>query len=90
MKQQPRLKTTQKTRVLAVLEAADKPLILGEIARAIWSRFRIRDSEAAISARVRELARSVDCTVIRHRVPKKQYLRYELATVAMRDSRAGR
>ena len=52
--------TTQEYRVLAVLRAAEKPIALHEIQARIWSVFRRRDSETAISARIRELRRSLE------------------------------
>lgn len=45
----------QKARVRAVLEDAAKPLALHEIGECIARRFRQRDAETAISARIREL-----------------------------------
>lgn len=46
---------SQYQRVKAVLERARKPLALHDIAARIWRDFSVRDSEAAISARIREI-----------------------------------
>ena len=45
----------QHDRVEAVLLDAQKPLTLGEIQDAIRERFGLRDPEASISARIRDL-----------------------------------
>lgn len=45
----------QKARVRAVLEASKRPLALHEISTMITRKFRVRDAETAISARIREL-----------------------------------
>lgn len=46
---------SQYDRVKAVLQAATKPLALCEIRRRILMRFSVSDSEAAISARIRDI-----------------------------------
>lgn len=53
---EPRL-TNQRSRVLEVLETAEGPLTLGEIQDVIRERFGVRDGEASISARIRDLRR---------------------------------
>ena len=45
----------QKARVRSVLEEANRPLALHEIGNRIARKFRTRDAETAISARIREL-----------------------------------
>lgn len=46
---------SQKKRVRDVLEAAKKPLALHEIGSLIYRKFRVRDAETAISARIRDI-----------------------------------
>ncbi|WP_282347949.1 hypothetical protein [Pseudomonas sp. PS01301] len=46
---------TQLSRVLEILETSSKPLALFEIKAAILERFRQLDSEAGISARIRNI-----------------------------------
>lgn len=50
----------QKARVKAVLEDARRPLALHEIGTAIYRRFRTRDAETAISARIRDLRHDLE------------------------------
>ncbi|WP_074829754.1 MULTISPECIES: hypothetical protein [Pseudomonas] len=51
---------TQYARVLAVLEGAEKPLALFEINERIEARFNRKDSEAAISARIRDIRHDLE------------------------------
>lgn len=70
----------QYQRVEEVLRATTKPLALHQLHDAIRSRFNKFDSEAAISARIREirahLERTGGGTVLTEPVPGKAYLRY--------------
>ena len=68
---------SQYARVLAVLESAANPLSLFEIKDAILARFKLTDSEAAISARIRDIRHnSVTGTVNSLRQPGKSWFRY--------------
>lgn len=51
---------SQYSRVLTILETADGPLALFEIAKRIKMRFRLVDSEAGISARIREIRKNLE------------------------------
>ena len=51
---------TQYSRVMTILEAASKPLALFEIRTAILERFKQMDSEAGISARIRNIRQRLE------------------------------
>lgn len=72
----------QSKRVEQVLRDTLRPLALHEIHSAIRARYGISDSEAAISARIREirheLEKSATGTVLSVPVTGKKYLRYRV------------
>jgi len=76
---------SQYDRVLAVLKAAAKPLSLFEIREAITARFERMDSEAAISARIRDirhdLERNQTGTICAVREQGKAWCRYRVEKV---------
>lgn len=74
--------TSQKARVLAVLQASDVPLALFEIRDRIEAQFMQFDSDAAISARIRDIRHELEVescgTVGRVQVPGRSWCRYQL------------
>lgn len=56
--------TSQYSRVLEVLETAGKPLALFEIKEAILKRFKRLDSEAGISARIRDIRHALEVQAV--------------------------
>lgn len=73
---------SQYTRVQKVLAGTPSALALHEIHEAIRIQFGVLDSEAAISARIREIRHAVDVSgsgfIHTERVEGKAYLRYQL------------
>lgn len=73
---------SQYDRVKQVLQDTEKPLALHTIHSDIYRRFGVMDSEAAISARIREirydLEQSGGGSVYSERVPEKAYHRYKV------------
>lgn len=73
---------SQYARVQKVLESTPAPLALHEIHEAIRIQFGVLDSEAAISARIREIRYAADVvgiwSIYTERVEGKAYLRYQL------------
>lgn len=73
---------TQRIRVKEILETADTALALFEIKERIFQVFRRIDSEAAISARIRDLRREMELlgsgTIIGARAAGKAWQRYQL------------
>ncbi len=73
---------SQYQRVEAVLRDTEKPLALHEIHAAIRARFEVFDSEAAISARIREIRHDLESqgrgTVHSEPVSGKAYWRYRV------------
>lgn len=71
---------TQYSRVLTILEAAGKPLALFEIKAAILERFRQMDSEAGISARIRNIRQRLEVegvgTVMAEKAKGASWFRY--------------
>lgn len=51
---------TQYAHVRAVLESATRALAIHEIGAEIWSRYRIRHADTAISARIREIRKDIE------------------------------
>lgn len=76
---------SQYDRVLAVLKAAVQPMSLFEIKEAISARFERMDSEAGISARIRDirhdLERSRAGTVCAVREQGKAWFRYRVEKI---------
>lgn len=77
---------TQYSRVKQVIESSDRPLTLHEIAKRIWSEFRKRDAETAISARIRDIRYDLELegkTILSERVsPKKHHHKYWLSSLS--------
>ena len=73
---------TQYQRVLAVLEASSIPMALFEIKQAILARFEQLDSEAGISARIRDIRHELEAqntgTIESVREPHKAWHRYKV------------
>lgn len=73
---------SQYARVQKVLESTKAPLALHEIHEAIRIQFGVLDSEAAISARIREIRHAVEVAgagyIHTERAEGKAYLRYRL------------
>ncbi|MBX9755847.1 MAG: hypothetical protein K2X80_13915 [Pseudomonadaceae bacterium] len=74
---------TQYERVLAVLDRSAVPLALHEIKDAILARFEQMDSEAGISARIRDIRHDLEGrkagTVEAVRAPGRAWYRYFVA-----------
>lgn len=77
---------SQYTRVEAVLRDTSKPLALHDIHEQIRRRYDVLDSEAAISARIREIRHALEAsgggTVHSEGVQGKAYLRYRIIATA--------
>lgn len=77
---------SQYERVKLVLQETEKPLALHHIHAAIRERFSAFDSEAGISARIRDIRHDMERagtgTVYTERVEGKSYLLYQVKTVA--------
>lgn len=77
---------SQYARVEEVLRTTVCPLALHQIHQAIRMRYGVLDSEAAISARIREIRQALEkCgggTVISVPVEGKHYLRYRVMATA--------
>lgn len=77
---------SQYARVEAVLRATSRPLALHQIHEAIRMRYGLLDSEAAISARIREIRHNLETsgggTVVTEPVEGKAYLRYRVHATA--------
>lgn len=73
---------SQYDRVLAVLKAAAQPLSLFEIRQAIMARFERMDSEAGISARIRDIRHDLEKaqagTICARREQGKAWCRYSV------------
>lgn len=73
---------SQYTRVEQVLRDTSKPLALHEVHEHIRLRFGVLDSEAAISARIREIRQALEASgggsVHSEGVQGKAYLRYRV------------
>lgn len=77
---------SQYTRVEAVLRETSKPLALHQIHEEIRLKYGVLDSEAAISARIREIRHALEQsgggTVHSVPVDGKAYLRYQVIATA--------
>ncbi len=84
---------TQYQRVLAVLEASTIPMALFEIKQAILARFEQVDSEAGISARIRDIRHDLESqntgTIAAHRVPDKAWYRYRVQRLQQPSNTSG-
>jgi len=77
---------SQYQRVEETLRATLRPLALHQIHEAIRTRYGVLDSEAAISARIREIRHALEVsgegTVATEPVEGKAYLRYRIHVTA--------
>lgn len=79
---------TQYAHVLAILERSRRAVAIHEIGQRIFSRYRVRHADTAISARIREIRRDLETqgrTVISHRAsPKKAHHVYAIGQLSRR------
>lgn len=64
---------TQYDHVLKVMERSTRALAIHQISAKIWTRFKVRHADTAISARIREIRKDLEKkgrTIISHRAAK--------------------